>query len=53
MDVKTFLNSIYQSMQESERQMQLLGRPSMRVLREQALKKVSMLQAAKNTEFEQ
>lgn len=46
MDEKTFLESIYQSMRESEIQMQLLGRSSSQATREQALKQVSMLQAA-------
>ena len=45
MDKQTFLDSIFLSMQKSERQMQLLGRSSMRVTREQALKQVLMLLA--------
>ena len=53
MDEKTFLESIYQSMQESERQMELLGRPLSQATREQALKQVSMLQAAKKVSRQQ
>ena len=48
MGQKTFLDSIYQSMQDSARQGRLsLGRTSSRATREQALKQVDMLKAAK------
>lgn len=48
MEQKTFLNLILQSMRDSARQARLsLGRPSSQATREQALKQVSMLQAAK------
>ena len=46
MDEKTFLDSIFQSMQESEIQMQLLGRSSLRVTREQVMAQVTFLQNA-------
>jgi hypothetical protein len=48
MEQKTFLDSIYQSMQDSAQQVRLsLGRPSSHATRQQALEQVAMLQAAK------
>ena len=48
MGQQAFLDSIYQSMQESARQVRSsLGRPSSQATREQALRQVQMLQAAK------
>ncbi len=48
MGKQAFLDSIYQSMQDSARLVRLLlGRPSSHATREQALKQVAMLQAAK------
>ena len=45
---KIFLDSIYRSMQDSARQVRLLlGRPSSRATRQQALQQVAMLEAAK------
>lgn len=45
---KIFLDLIYQSMQDSARQVRIsLGRPSSRATRQQALQQVAMLQAAK------
>ena len=45
---KVFLDSIFQSMQDSARLVRLLlGRPSSHATREQALKQVEMLNAAK------
>ena len=47
MGQKIFLDSIYQSMQDSARQVRLsLGRPSSRATRQQALQQVAMLKAA-------
>ena len=44
---KIFLDLIYQSMQDSARQVRIsLGRPSSRATRQQALQQVAMLQAA-------
>ena len=49
MGQKIFLDSIYQSMQDSARQVRLsLGRPSSRATRQQALQQVAMLKAAKD-----
>ena len=49
MGKQAFLDSIYQSMQDSARLVRLLlGRPSSHATREQALKQVAMLQAAKD-----
>ena len=51
MGQKIFLDSIYQSMQDSARQVRLsLGRPSSRVTRQQALQQVAMLKAAKEAQ---
>ena len=48
MDEQTFLSTFYRSIQESARQVRLsLGRPSSQTTREEALKQVAMLQAAK------
>ena len=48
MGQKIFLDSIYQSMQDSARQVRLsLGRPSSHATRQQALQQVAMLKAAK------
>ena len=48
MGQKIFLDSIYQSMQDSAREARLLlGRPSSHATREEALQQVAMLQAAK------
>ena len=48
MGQKIFLDSIYQSMQDSAREVRLsLGRPSSHATRQQALQQVAMLQAAK------
>ena len=48
MERQTFIDLLFQSMRDSARQVRLLlGRPSSRATREQALKQVAMLQAAK------
>ena len=48
MGQKIFLDSIYQSMQDSAREVRLsLGRPSSHATRQQALQQVAMLKAAK------
>ena len=48
MERQTFIDSLFQSMLDSARQVRLLlGRPSSRATREQALRQVEMLQAAK------
>ena len=48
MDEQTFLDTLYQSMQDSARQVRFsLGRPSSQTTREQASQQVAMLQAAK------
>ena len=48
MGKQAFLDSIYLSMLESAREVRLLlGRPSSHATREQALRQVAMLQAAK------
>ena len=45
---EVFLDSIYQSMQDSAREVRLsLGRPSSHATRQQALQQVAMLKAAK------
>ena len=50
MGQKNFLDSIYQSMQDSARQVRLsLGRPSSHATRQQALQQVAMLKEAKET----
>lgn len=50
MGQKIFLDSIYQSMQDSAREVRLsLGRPSSRATRQQALQQVAMLKAAKDS----
>ena len=49
MDEQTFLDSLFQSMQESARQLQAMGRPSSRATREEALRQVQMLQQAKDS----
>ena len=49
MEEKVFLDSIYQSMQDSAREARLsLGRPSSYATRQQALEQVAMLKAAKD-----
>jgi len=51
MDRQTFLDTLFQSMQDSAREVRLLlGRPSSRATREQALKQVEMLKAAKEAQ---
>lgn len=48
MDRQTFLDTLFRSMQDSARQVRLLlGRPSSQATREEALKQVEMLNAAK------
>ena len=48
MGQQAFLDSIYQSMEDSARLVRFsLGRPSSRTTREHALQQVAMLQAAK------
>jgi hypothetical protein len=48
MGQKMFLDSIYQSMQDSAREARLsLGRPSSHATRQQALQQVAMLNGAK------
>ena len=48
---KIFLDSIYQSMQDSAREVRLsLGRPSSHATRQQALQQVAMLKAAKDAQ---
>ena len=47
MDEQTFLDSLFQSKQESARQLQAMGRPSSHAIREDALRQVQMLQAAR------
>ena len=48
MEEQTFLDSLFQSMQDSARQVRLSsGRPSSQATREQALKQVIMLEKAK------
>ena len=48
MERQTFIDTLFQSMRDSARQVRLLlGRPSSRATREQALRQVAMLQAAK------
>ena len=50
MGQKVFLDSIYQSMQDSAREVRLsLGRPSSHATRQQALQQVAMLKAAKDS----
>lgn len=45
---KTFIDAIFQSMQDSARQVRLSsGRPSSHATREEALQQVAMLEAAK------
>ena len=51
MGQKFFIDSIYQSMQDSARQVRLsLGRPSSHATRQQALQQVAMLKAAKEAQ---
>ena len=51
MDEQTFLDSVYQSMQDSVRQVRLsLGRPSSQATLQEALQQVAMLQAAKEAQ---
>ena len=51
MGEKIFLDSIYQSMQDSAREARIsLGRPSSHATRQQALQEVAMLQAAKEAQ---
>ena len=48
MEEQVFLDLLYKSMQESVRQIQqTLGRPTSSATREEALKQVAMLKAAK------
>lgn len=52
MDRKTFIDSIFQSMQDSAREARYsLGRPSSHATREESLRQVAMLQAAKDAFF--
>ena len=54
MGQKKFLDSIYQSMQDSENEVRLsLGRPSSHATRQQALQQVAMLKAAKDLFMQQ
>jgi len=49
MGEKIFLDSIYQSMQDSAREARIsLGRPSSHATRQQALQQIAMLKAAKD-----
>ena len=49
MEEQTFMDLIYQSMQDSAREARLsLGRPSSHATRQQALEQVAMLKAAKD-----
>ena len=51
MERQTFIDLLFQSMRDSARQVRLLlGRPSSRATREQALRQVEMLQAAKEAQ---
>ena len=51
MGEKEFLEAIYKSMQESAREIRRsLGRPSSHATRQQALKQVAMLKAAKEAQ---
>ena len=51
MGEKIFLDSIYQSMQDSAREARIsLGRPSSQATRQQALQQVAMLKAAKENQ---
>ena len=51
MGKKEFLDAIYQSMQDSAREVRLsLGRPSSHATRQQALQQVAMLKAAKEAQ---
>ncbi len=51
MERQTFIDSLFQSMRDSARQVRLLlGRPSSQATREQALRQVEMLQAAKEAQ---
>ncbi len=51
MGEKIFLDSIYQSMQDSAREARIsLGRPSSQATRQQALQQVAMLKAAKESQ---
>ena len=51
MGQKIFLDSIYQSMRDSAREVRLsLGRPSSHATRQQALQQVAMLKAAKDAQ---
>ena len=51
MEEKRFLDLIYQSMQDSAREIRLsLGRPSSHATRQQALEQVAMLKAAKEAQ---
>ena len=48
MDEQTFLDTLCRSMQESARELQAMGRPSSHATREEALRQVQMLQAARD-----
>ena len=48
MDEQTFLDSLFQSKQESARQLQAMGRPSSHAIREDALRQVQMLQEVRD-----
>ena len=51
MDPQTFLDLIYESIQESARQARLsLGRPSSQATLQEALQQVAMLEAAKQAQ---
>lgn len=48
MDEQTFLDSLFQSMKESARELQALGRSTSHATREEALRQVQMLQEARD-----
>ena len=47
MDEQAFLTAIENSMQESARQLQAMGRPTSHATREEAMRQVAMLQEAR------
>ena len=50
MDEQTFIDLLYKSMDESARQVRLTtGRPTSKATREEAIRQVEMLNAAKNS----
>jgi hypothetical protein len=48
MDEQTFLDSLFQSMQESAREVQAMGRTTSHATREEALRQVRMLQEVRD-----